>query len=68
VKAERRARFMELSAEISAARWRAVGRTMQVLIDRLEETSRRTLLERRPEIDGTVRIRGATPCRGSLRK
>ncbi|HXI78095.1 MAG TPA: 30S ribosomal protein S12 methylthiotransferase RimO, partial [Steroidobacteraceae bacterium] len=35
VKAERRARFMELSAEISAGRLaRKVGRTMQVLIDR----------------------------------
>src|SRR5450755_4126787 len=36
VKTERRARFMELSADISAARLaRKVGHTMQVLVDRL---------------------------------
>ena len=61
VKAERRARFMELSADISAARLeRKVGRTMQVLVDRLEEdiAVARSSSDA-PEIDGTVRIRGA---------
>ena len=38
VKRERRARFMELAAEISAARLaQKVGRTMQVLVDRVED-------------------------------
>ena len=61
VKAERRARFMELSAEISAARLkRKVGRTMQVLIDRLEgDVAVARSSSDAPEIDGTVRIRGA---------
>ena len=61
VKQERRARFMELSAEISAARLaQKIGRTMQVLVDRVEGT---VAIARSssdaPEIDGTVRIRGA---------
>jgi ribosomal protein S12 methylthiotransferase len=60
LKAERRGRFMELSAEISAARLaRKVGRTMQVLIDKIDGT---VAVARSagdaPEIDGTVRIRG----------
>jgi ribosomal protein S12 methylthiotransferase len=61
VKAERRARFMELSAEISAARLkRKVGRTMQVLIDRLEgDVAVARSSSDAPEIDGTVRIQGA---------
>ncbi|HWS62518.1 MAG TPA: radical SAM protein, partial [Steroidobacteraceae bacterium] len=61
IKRERRARFMELSAEISAARLaEKVGRTMRVLIDRVDgalATARST--SDAPEIDGTVRIRGA---------
>jgi ribosomal protein S12 methylthiotransferase len=61
IKRERRARFMELSAEISAARLaEKVGRTMRVLIDRVEGAvaiARST--GDAPEIDGTVRIRGA---------
>jgi ribosomal protein S12 methylthiotransferase len=61
VKAERRARFMELSAEISAARLaRKVGRKMQVLVDRMDgniAVARST--SDAPEIDGTVRIHGA---------
>ena len=37
VKTERRARFMELAAEISAQRLQQkIGRTMPVLIDRIE--------------------------------
>jgi ribosomal protein S12 methylthiotransferase len=61
IKRERRARFMELSAEISAARLaEKVGRTMRVLVDRVEGT---VAVARSsgdaPEIDGTVRIRGA---------
>jgi ribosomal protein S12 methylthiotransferase len=61
VKAERRARFMELSAEISAGRLaRKVGRTMQVLIDRLEgDVAVARSSSDAPEIDGTVRIRDA---------
>jgi ribosomal protein S12 methylthiotransferase len=61
VKAERRARFMELSADISAARLsRKVGRTMQVLVDRLEgDVAVARSSSDAPEIDGTVRIRGA---------
>jgi ribosomal protein S12 methylthiotransferase len=61
VKAERRARFMELSAEISAARLkRKVSRTMQVLVDRLEgDVAVARSSSDAPEIDGTVRIRGA---------
>jgi ribosomal protein S12 methylthiotransferase len=62
VKRERRARFMELAAEISAARLaEKVGRRMQVLIDKVEG---RAAIARSsgdaPEIDGTVRIRGAS--------
>ena len=61
IKHERRARFMELAAEISARRLeRKVGRTMQVLIDRVEDgvgVARSS--SDAPEIDGVVRIRGA---------
>jgi ribosomal protein S12 methylthiotransferase len=61
IKRERRARFMELSAEISAARLaEKVGRTMRVLIDRVDGAlaiARST--SDAPEIDGTVRIRSA---------
>ena len=61
LKAERRGRFMELSQEISAARLaQKVGRTLQVLVDKLEGS---VAIARSPsdapEIDGTVRIRGA---------
>jgi ribosomal protein S12 methylthiotransferase len=61
IKRERRARFMELAAEISAERLAAKqGRTMQVLVDRIEGT---TAIARSssdaPEIDGVVRIRRA---------
>ena len=61
LKAERRGRFMELAAEISAARLaQKVGRTLKVLVDKLEGS---VAIARSPsdapEIDGTVRIRGA---------
>jgi ribosomal protein S12 methylthiotransferase len=61
VKQERRKRFMELSAEISAARLAGkVGRTMQVLVDRIEgAVAIARSSSDAPEIDGTVRIRGA---------
>jgi ribosomal protein S12 methylthiotransferase len=61
VKAERRARFMELSAEISAARLaQKVGRSMQVLIDRMDgNTAVARSASDAPEIDGTVRIANA---------
>ncbi|MGO9039723.1 MAG: 30S ribosomal protein S12 methylthiotransferase RimO [Steroidobacteraceae bacterium] len=58
VKAERRARFMVLAAEISAKRLqKKIGRTMRVLIDRIEENVgvARSASDA-PEIDGSVRI------------
>jgi ribosomal protein S12 methylthiotransferase len=61
VKQERRARFMELAAEISAERLAAKkGSTMRVLVDRLEAGAAiaRSTADA-PEIDGVVRIRGA---------
>jgi ribosomal protein S12 methylthiotransferase len=70
LKAERRARFMELAAEISAARLKQkVGRTMPVLIDRIDRDGNSAVAIARsssdaPEIDGTVRITGA---RGSAK-
>ncbi len=61
VKAERRERFMELAADISAGRLaRKVGRTLEVLVDRLDgaiAVARSS--SDAPEIDGTVRIHGA---------
>jgi ribosomal protein S12 methylthiotransferase len=61
LKAERRARFMELSAEISAARLaKKVGCDMQVLVDRLDGgVAVARSASDAPEIDGTVRILGA---------
>ena len=62
LKAERRARFMELAAKISAERLeQKVGRTMPVLIDRLDRDNDVAIARSRgdaPEIDGTVRIAG----------
>ncbi len=59
--AERRGRFMELAAEISAQRLAAkVGRTMRVLIDRIEgNVAVARSSSDAPEIDGVVNIRGA---------
>jgi ribosomal protein S12 methylthiotransferase len=61
VKQERRARFMELSAEISARRLeQKVGRTMRVLIDRIDGgVGVARSAGDAPEIDGTVRLRPA---------
>jgi ribosomal protein S12 methylthiotransferase len=61
VKQERRARFMELAAEISAERLAAKkGSTMRVLIDRVEgDSAVARSTGDAPEIDGVVRIRGA---------
>ncbi len=61
IKAERRARFMELAADISAQRLREkIGRRMRVLIDAVADNG---VIARSPsdapEIDGTVRIVGA---------
>ena len=61
LKAERRARFMELAAAISAERLREkIGRRMRVLIDAVADNG---VIARSPsdapEIDGTVRIVGA---------
>ncbi|MGO9994200.1 MAG: 30S ribosomal protein S12 methylthiotransferase RimO [Steroidobacteraceae bacterium] len=61
VKQERRARFMELAAQISAERLaQKIGRRMQVLVDRVEggvAVARSS--SDAPEIDGVVHIRGA---------
>jgi ribosomal protein S12 methylthiotransferase len=61
IKQERRARFMELAAEISAARLAdKVGRNIQVLIDRIDGgVAIARSAGDAPEIDGTVRIAGA---------
>jgi ribosomal protein S12 methylthiotransferase len=61
LKAERRARFMELSAEISAQRLTGkIGRKMPVLIDRMEgDVAIARSSSDAPEIDGTVRIADA---------
>jgi ribosomal protein S12 methylthiotransferase len=61
LKAERRARFMELAAEISAERLeRKIGRKMAVLIDRVDgDVAIARSSSDAPEIDGTVRIAGA---------
>jgi ribosomal protein S12 methylthiotransferase len=62
VKRERRARFMELAAEISAARLaQKIGRSMQVLVDRVEDgVAIARSASDAPEIDGTVRIAGTS--------
>jgi ribosomal protein S12 methylthiotransferase len=61
LKAERRARFMELAGEISAQRLaRKIGRKMPVLIDRIEgDVAVARSSSDAPEIDGSVRIVGA---------
>jgi ribosomal protein S12 methylthiotransferase len=61
IKRERRARFMELAAEISAERLAGKkGRTMQVLIDAIDgDVAVARSSSDAPEIDGVVRIRGA---------
>jgi ribosomal protein S12 methylthiotransferase len=73
LKAERRARFMELAGEISAARLKQkVGRRMQVLIDSIGpgEAGGHVAIARSssdaPEIDGTVRIAGDKASVGRL--
>ncbi len=61
LKAERRERFMQLAAEISARRLAAkVGRTMEVLVDQAAPgfAVARSASDA-PEIDGTVRITGS---------
>ena len=61
VKSERRGRFMELAAEISAARLaQKIGRHMPVLVDRIEGSlAIARSASDAPEIDGTVRIHDA---------
>jgi ribosomal protein S12 methylthiotransferase len=62
VKQERRQRFMELAAEISSQRLaRKIGRKMQVLVDRIDgDVAVARAGSDAPEIDGIVRIRGAS--------
>jgi ribosomal protein S12 methylthiotransferase len=64
VREQRRARFMQVQAQISARRLRRfVGRTMRVLVDGIEEGEGgavalgRTAMDA-PEIDGVVRFTG----------
>ena len=61
VKEERRRRFMDLQAQISAARLKAkVGQTMTVLIDEIDgRRARARSSADAPEIDGTVLVNGA---------
>ncbi len=63
LKAERRERFMQLAAEISAQRLAAkVGRTMDVLVDQVLDGGNVAIARSAsdaPEIDGTVRIVGS---------
>jgi ribosomal protein S12 methylthiotransferase len=61
LKTERRARFMELAAKISAERLaQKIGRKMQVLVDRIEgNVAIARSSSDAPEIDGVVRIRAA---------
>jgi len=70
LKAERRARFMELAAEISAERLEAkIGRKMPVLIDRIDRDGDVAIARSAsdaPEIDGTVRIAGVRGAAGAL--
>ena len=61
IREERRARFMAVQAEISAARLRAkVGRTLDVLVDSVEDGAAlaRSTADA-PEIDGVVKIADA---------
>jgi len=60
IKGERRARFMELAAEISGKRLKKkIGRTLQVLIDRVEgDVAIARSSSDAPEIDGVVRVLG----------
>jgi ribosomal protein S12 methylthiotransferase len=68
LKAERRARFMQLAAEISARRLaQKVGRKMPVLIDRIDlDVAIARSSSDAPEIDGTVRIAGVHGAAGAL--
>jgi ribosomal protein S12 methylthiotransferase len=61
VKVERRARFMELAAQISAKRLKKkIGRTLQVLVDSIDgDTAVARSAGDAPEIDGVVRVAGA---------
>jgi len=61
IKHERRERFMQLAADISAQRLAAkVGRSMRVLVDRIDgDAAIARSASDAPEIDGTVRIHGA---------
>ena len=61
VKRERYQRFMEVAARISTRRLAAkVGRSMQVLVDSIDgDVAVARSAGDAPEIDGTVRVRGA---------
>jgi ribosomal protein S12 methylthiotransferase len=65
LKQERLARFMGVQAEISAQKLQAkIGRTLQVLVDEMQgSTAIARSAADAPEIDGTVRVRGARRAR-----
>jgi len=65
VKEERRARFMQVQADISRERLaRKVGRTLEVLVDEVEgDVAIGRSAADAPEIDGVVRIAGARGAR-----
>jgi ribosomal protein S12 methylthiotransferase len=65
VKEERRARFMEVQAEISREKLRRkVGRTLEVIVDEVEgATAIARSAADAPEIDGVVRVRKAKGAR-----
>jgi ribosomal protein S12 methylthiotransferase len=71
IKAERRARFMQTAAQISAQRLKEkIGRKMKVLIDRIDRDADVAIARSSsdaPEIDGTVRIAGAGRAAGILK-
>ena len=60
VREERQARFMQTQARISAARLqRKIGRTLQVLVDRIDgDTAIARSSADAPEIDGVVHVEG----------
>jgi ribosomal protein S12 methylthiotransferase len=61
VKEERRARFMQTQAKISAARLKAkVGKRLEVLVDEVDDKrARARSMADAPEIDGVVHLRAA---------
>jgi ribosomal protein S12 methylthiotransferase len=68
VREERQARFMQTQARISAARLqRKIGRTLQVLVDRVDgDTAIARSSADAPEIDGVVHVGGGGKLRAGM--